>query len=205
MFQQMTSYRKGKRLLKRILPIMTDVSCVRVCVCVSVCVCVCVCVCLCVCVHVCVCVCVCMSVCVCVCVYVCVCVCMCVRVCVCVCVRVCVCVCSSCFSSQAHAQAVLLALLRNIIIILKRDITDQVHSTCQIWFVYFSCHKIWSPCLQVLPELIPALKGVITTCDLQLTTRYIAILLALHSGSNTGAASIVKVASCEVSAVRCRA
>ena len=35
MFQQITSYRKGKRLLKRVLPILTDV-----CVCVCVCVCV---------------------------------------------------------------------------------------------------------------------------------------------------------------------
>ena len=53
-------------------------------------------------------------------------------------------------------------------------------------------------CLQVLPELMPALKGVVTTCDIQLTTRCLTTLLSLHTGAS-GTVGVVKVASCEVS------
>ena len=62
----------------------------------------------------------------------------------------------------------------------------------------FSNDVIALCCLQVLPELMPALKGVVMTCDLQLTSRCLTALLSLHTGAS-GAVGVVKVASCGVS------
>ena len=50
----------------------------------------------------------------------------------------------------------------------------------------------------MLPDLIPAVKGVINQCDLQLVTRYILTLMQLPPGSKIAPPSIVKVASHEV-------
>ena len=52
--------------------------------------------------------------------------------------------------------------------------------------------------LQVLPELTPAIKGIITTCDLELITRCLSTLLGLYSGSAAGPSPVVKVAASEV-------
>lgn len=50
----------------------------------------------------------------------------------------------------------------------------------------------------MLPELIPSVRGVVSTCDFQLTTLYVTTLLSLPTSANQGPVAVVKVASCEV-------
>ena len=113
-----------------------------------------------------------------------------------------------------------MALIRNINIIVKRDVTDQACSGLYSHVVLIentivSLFPRVLPLLprvlpifprvlplllslQVLPELTPAIKGIITTCDLELITRCLSTLLGLYSGSAAGPSPVVKIAASEV-------